>query len=304
MINILISTYNGEKYIKDQLKSIEEQTYPDYHVYIRDDGSKDGTVGRIKEYIETSEISERFSLSCGENLGFMGSFKELLMMASEGDYWAFCDQDDYWYPERLEKAFSWFEKQKKASSYDPQEPLLYYSQAEIANEDLSERKPYSLADFDYGFRNSFTVNIFFGFSMVINRALYERLIRADFSRLKYHDWFAAMIVTAFGRYHISESMDSAHRMHGDNTSAFFFLKKIPEGIRLLKGDDFYARNAREFYRLFGRELNREQRYWCRMFINDKYRFKVAFRKAFYPKRWNPQLKVEIIQRVLMLFGKI
>ena len=140
--------------------------------------------------------------------------------------------------------------------------------------------------------------------MVINRELYDRLIRADFDQIKYHDWFAAIIVSAFGKYVFSEEIEAVHRQHENNASPLYFLKKIPDGIRLLRGDDFYTRNAREFDRLFLSEMDDGQKEICTLFINEKYSLKTAVKKTFYPKRWNMSLSVEFILRALMLIGKI
>ena len=113
-----------------------------------------------------------------------------------------------------------------------------------------------------------------------------------------------MIVAAFGYYHLSHQMMAVHRQHEDNASPLFFFKKIPHGIRLLKGDMFYTRNAREFMRLFGEELSEKDRVILSWFCKEKYSFITACKKAFYPRRWNPQLPVEFVLRGLMLIGKI
>ena len=104
MVNILISTYNGEKYIIEQLESIEKQIYQEYHVYIRDDGSSDDTVSIIRKYIEKNNLKDKYSIFAEKNIGFSRSFQKLLEVTPKGDYWAFCDQDDYWYPEKLQNA--------------------------------------------------------------------------------------------------------------------------------------------------------------------------------------------------------
>lgn len=140
--------------------------------------------------------------------------------------------------------------------------------------------------------------------MVINRELYDRLICADFDRIKYHDWFAAIIVAAFGKYTLSDEIEAVHRQHDNNASPLYFFKKIPDGIRLLRGDYFYTRNAREFNRLFFPEMDDAQKEICALFINERYSLKIAVKKAFYPKRWNMSLSVELILRALMLIGKI
>lgn len=298
MVNILISTYNGEQYIKQQLDSIMNQTFQDFHIYIRDDGSTDATPEIIRKYMRDGEIENRISLCTEENIGFSASFFRLLQWADTGDYWAFCDQDDIWYPDKLTKAVVWMEKN------DPQIPLLYHNAFELGNFDLSEITPYTPGEFYYQFYNSITSNLFFGFAITINRTLYEMLIQANPQEIKYHDWFAAMITAAFGKYHLSEQVEAVHRQHKDNASPLFFLKKIPHGIRLLKGDLFYRRNAKEFERLYGERLSDRDRKILNWFTQDGYSLRLACKKAFYPHRWNPQIPVEIVLRMLMLIGKV
>lgn len=300
MVNVLLSTYNGEKYIKEQLDSIRMQSYRQYHVYIRDDGSTDNTISIILEYIDNLPPEEKmqFSFRMGENVGFCKSFFKLMKMAQEGDYWAFCDQDDKWLPDKLKHAIQWLDEIPK------EKPAFYHSGICLGNEDLSEKKPYPNPKFEYGFPNCFTSNIFFGFSMTINRGLYERILWANPDNIKYHDWFGAMIAATFGTYHMSQQVDSIHRMHETNSSPLFFFKKIPDGIRLLKGDTFYTKNAREFYRLFEGDLGENQKKQLALFLNHKYSFLQSLKKAFYPHRWNPKLPVELVVRGLMLIGKI
>jgi len=299
MINILISTYNGSNFIEKQLESIFRQTIQDFKVYIRDDGSTDDTVEVIRNYIEKHALQERIVLVIGDNIGFCKSFFELLKMSVDGEYWAFCDQDDVWYPDKLKLAVKWMEQQE-----EKQIPLLYHSGFELGNADMSKKTPYSPKPFHYQFYNSITSNIFFGFSITINKALYDKLILANPDMVKYHDWFAAMITAAFGKYHLSTQVEAIHRQHENNSSPLFFFKKIPHGVRLLKGDMFYTNNAKEFMRLFGNQLDKTNRDILSWFIEEKYSLKIACKKAFYSKRWNPQLLVELILRVLMLFGKL
>lgn len=310
MINILLSTYNGEKYIEEQLDSIRNQTYQDFHLYIRDDGSRDHTVDVVRRYIEQYAMDHYCTLVAGENVGFALSFRELLEMSQSGEYWAFCDQDDDWMPEKLQHAIEWLDTQEKSR------PAFFHSGVAIGNEDLSEQYmytiPYHVGAYRFQFMNMFASNVFFGFAMVINKALYTELIRADFRKVKYHDWFAAMIAETFGAWKVGECVDVVHRQHKQNASPFYFMKKIPDGLKLLRGDNFYTRNAREFKRLYTSKeiedasfsMTKEQASICDWFVNERYSLGTGMKKMFYPHRWNPQLKVECVLRILMLIGKI
>ena len=89
---ILLSAYNGEKYIREQIKSIINQTYSEIKIYVRDDGSKDQTPQILKEFADEGMIK----LYLGENIGFVKSFLWLVKNCENADYYAFADQDDVW----------------------------------------------------------------------------------------------------------------------------------------------------------------------------------------------------------------
>ena len=99
-VAVLLSTYNGEKYVGAQLHSILTQNYKNLVVVVRDDGSKDKTVKIVKEYMENND---NIKLVEGKNLGFIKSFFELLKL-EQADYYAFADQDDIWFPNKISLA--------------------------------------------------------------------------------------------------------------------------------------------------------------------------------------------------------
>ena len=94
-IDILLATYNGSKYLHEQLDSILSQSYENINVIIRDDGSSDNTVMIIKEYEQKDNRVKLLSDNLG-NLGFVRNFEEL-MKNSTSEYLMFSDQDDIWY---------------------------------------------------------------------------------------------------------------------------------------------------------------------------------------------------------------
>lgn len=104
MIDILLSTYNGERYLREQIDSILAQTYQDWQLIIRDDGSMDSTVDIVQEYIRS--YKDRITLlEKNGNKGAMESFGELLQV-STSDYFMFCDQDDVWLPDKVEQTLN------------------------------------------------------------------------------------------------------------------------------------------------------------------------------------------------------
>ena len=104
MIAILMSTYNGERYLREQIDSLLSQTNKDWILYIRDDGSTDGTVLIVKEY-EREYPYKIVLLEDGlGNLGSGCSFMQLLSSVNS-DYYMFCDQDDVWLSDKIEKTY-------------------------------------------------------------------------------------------------------------------------------------------------------------------------------------------------------
>ena len=99
-IDILLATYNGEKYIKEQIDSILNQTYKNIKLIISDDFSKDRTPEILREY---AEKDKRIILYIQEkNLGVVKNI-EFLLKKVESPYYMLADQDDYWMPEKVEK---------------------------------------------------------------------------------------------------------------------------------------------------------------------------------------------------------
>ena len=105
-IAVLMSTYNGEKYIEQQIKSILAQENVDVTLYIRDDGSFDNTVYCIKKFQD-----KNINIIIGDNKGPCNSFLELVNLVDDTyDYYAFSDQDDVWLPQKLKKSIDLIEK--------------------------------------------------------------------------------------------------------------------------------------------------------------------------------------------------
>ncbi|NLD21375.1 MAG: glycosyltransferase [Bacteroidales bacterium] len=98
-VSVVIATYNGEKYLKEQLDSIITQTYPIYEIIISDDQSTDGTMQVVEEYSNKYPYVKGFvkPIKNGLNENFMYGFSK-----ATGDYIAYCDQDDIWLPTKIE----------------------------------------------------------------------------------------------------------------------------------------------------------------------------------------------------------
>lgn len=295
-VNVLISTYNGEKYIREQIESIKNQTYPNIKIYVRDDGSTDGTIDILKEYKNSGEIE----LLIGENVRWGKSFMTLLEVADEGDYWAFCDQDDVWNQEKIQWAVEWFEQK------DNNKPLLFHSAYELTNEDMTEVTGiYTAPEYTFDFRRSLTDCLYQGFSIVLNQRLREMMLCGDKDVITSHDWWACLLVTKFGESYFDTRIASKHRRLKQSMSGGDLPSKIKWFIKTMKtGSSDIKGCAREFTRLYGNTLDGPDEKIVYEFAKENYSLSGALKKAFYPKRWRASLSSELSIRILMLIGKV
>lgn len=292
-VNIVISTYNGEKYIKEQLDSLLAQSYENIEIYVRDDGSSDQTM----QILETYKDKHGIHVYQGKNKGFAASFFDVLEYANEGDYWAFCDQDDIWYPNKIKLAVEWLDSQ------DQEMPLLYYSLSEMFDEkgSLGIQKPpkNSLC-----FRRAMTGTFGVGFSMVVNKRLRDEMLQSDPYRVHSHDWLAGAIALGFGVLHMEEVVCAKYRRLDTSVTKISFRKKVKWLCTSLKQDGDVRQRNIEFYKKYKEKLNSENEQWARVFGKPELSLKTQIKKVFYPKRWRPSMSSEIVMRCLMMLGKI
>lgn len=213
-ILILISTYNGEKYLKAQLDSLFSQSYQDFKLIVRDDASTDGT----KEILKTYDIE---LLPSSENLGVKKSFETLLKYAcknSDSKYFMFCDQDDVWNKDKIKKTF---EKMLELENlYGDNIPLLVHTDLEVVNEKL-ETLSSSMWKSEHINPRANTLNKLLmqntitGCTMMINRTLAMKSLSIS-SKAIMHDWWIGLIVGSFGKIGFIEESTMKYRQHGKN----------------------------------------------------------------------------------------
>ena len=214
MIDILLSTYNGEKYLKKQLDSLFSQSYQKFKLIARDDGSIDGTK-EILNFYDTELVSSN------ENLGVKKSFETLLKYAcenSDAKYFMFCDQDDVWNHDKIEKTF---EKMLELENlYGDNISLLVHTDLEVVNESL-ETLSSSMWRSEYINPKANTLNKLLmqntitGCTMMINRTLAMKSLSIS-SKAIMHDWWIGLIVGAFGKIGFIEESTIKYRQHGKN----------------------------------------------------------------------------------------
>lgn len=129
-VNVLLATYNGSKYIKEQICSILRQNYENIDIYIYDDGSSDNTLEIIDEIRNNNRTGKKIIMMHGGfHLGYPECFIYILKECAEADYYAFCDQDDVWLENKINRAVT------ELNMYNGI-PLLFYSAVNYCNKDL------------------------------------------------------------------------------------------------------------------------------------------------------------------------
>ena len=112
-IAILLATYNGAKYIREQLESLFQQSCNEFHLYVRDDGSSDDTMKIVGQFREMYPDRVTILKDSQKHRGAAKSFMYLLENV-DSEYYMFCDQDDIWLPEKIEKTFARMKEVEKA----------------------------------------------------------------------------------------------------------------------------------------------------------------------------------------------
>lgn len=209
-VNILLSTYNGEQFIVEQLDSLLNQTYFNISIHVRDDGSTDRTVDLIRTYLKNKSVS----LSIGDNIGVIQSFLELLgSIGSTGELFAFCDQDDVWKPEKISRAVEKIMNQPEPGK------VLYCTKLEYVDENL-KHLGYSLTPRITGFSNAVVENIATGCTVVFGEKIRQLLLSGNPDDMMMHDWWAYLVASAFGDIVYDDFPSIQYRQHGNTVTAW------------------------------------------------------------------------------------
>lgn len=270
-VQILLSTYNGEKYINEQLDSLLTQNYKNLSILVRDDGSKDSTVSILRSY---KNKYPQISIIEGENKGVIASFFELALQASEeAEYFAFCDQDDFWKPSKLSRAISLLEKE------DPITPLIYFSRLDIVDDNLNLLRPSQVPPRELGFKNALIQNVATGCTIVFNKKLLE-LFKGNLpaiEKVTMHDGWFYLLGSAFGRIIYDDESHILYRQHASNTlgMADNKIKSALVRYRNFKKSGMekpFTKQVQEFYRLFEDQLTNENKKLVEDFLNKRETF--------------------------------
>jgi glycosyltransferase involved in cell wall biosynthesis len=275
IIDILLATYNGERFIAEQMDSIFRQTYPHFRIIVRDDGSSDKTKDILKTYVAKYPGQIRILEDDGHNAGATQNFARLLQH-SNADYAGFCDQDDIWLPEKLEVSL---QKLKELEQGDLNRPCLVYSDMKLIDETgqvLHESvwKQLQLDPKHFRFNRLLVQNIPHGCTMLFNRAMKE-LVSPVPSAAMLHDHWMAIIASLLGAHTAIPEPLVLLRNHDQNVTRkkTTWTQKADRYLENILSDDAYEQmvqsrvgQAQAIRSRYGKQLSSAQLHTLDEFI--------------------------------------
>ena len=267
-VQVLLSTYNGERYLRPQLESLFAQDYPHLTVLARDDGSQDGTLMLLQEY---AARYPQVTVFTGENQGAARSFLHLVQRSSPtADYLAFCDQDDVWHHDKISRAVEWLRRCPSDM------PALYCSRVAIVDGRLQLLRYSDMPKKPLSFCNALVECCIWGCTVVINAAARQLLLREMPQFLCMHDCWVYLVVSAFGTVLHDEEPHILYRRHGTNTSMIPVQTSDRWRVQLRHfwqhgKQRLVTRQAEEFLRIYGSLVSPDYRQIVERFLNSRQR---------------------------------
>lgn len=259
-VEILLATYNGEKYLKDQIKSILNQTYQNWNLLIRDDGSTDNTLKIINDL--KNKYPDRVNIIEGGNrrLGACQNFHKLLK-CSKAKYILFCDQDDIWLKDKIE--ISMKKILELEMNYGKNYPILIHTNMKLLDRYNNIISNSFWADFSINPEKMyipeilFTQNIIFGCTILINESAKKVILPIPTDTVMHDEWISLKLVK-YGKIAYIDTPTILYRQHGHNTVGVkklgVFSTLIPNFISLLK-NGFFFKKLKITNNLLGYEIN-------------------------------------------------
>lgn len=210
-VNILMSTYNGERFLAEQIESILAQTFQDWNLLIRDDGSTDKTCDIISSFCEQDSRIRFINKDVKQNLGVIASFHAVLTEEA-ADYYFLCDQDDVWLPDKMQVCLD------EAVKHPQDLPVMVYMDLKVVDENLRVLNESMIRSQSHHANTQLvqelTENTVTGGVAMFNHAL-AQLWQGD-ETIIMHDWYLALLASALGKLIYIDQPGELYRQHGNN----------------------------------------------------------------------------------------
>lgn len=294
-------------YLKEQLDSLVDQSYKCIDVYVHDDGSIDATCDILKDYLGKNFNGIRFiHVDMDKGFGYPSCFISMLKVCENADYYAFCDQDDVWHPDKIERAVDHLEKVDMT-------PKLYYSAVNYCDKDLNFVRYSRYSDKGAGCKEKDIYSLLLGgeamgMTFCFDNTAKDILVRSTEFTDQFKDMFLKIACAACGIVLYDSEPGAEYRRHENavtnNTNPSSKLKRYLKEANTV----FFQNENYEHIRLIINYLLNTKG----LLVNDR-KFLELFsdvsplkqiKKVFYPRRYRKFLLDEIGYRFVMLIGKI
>lgn len=301
-VNIILAAYNGEKYIGEQIDSILNNSFTDWNLWIFDDGSSDGTGTIVNGYVlkHPNKINyicnasnKGLTLNFLEGLRYVADCKRKMPVNESSkmqEYYMFCDQDDVWMPDKIDKTYKRMLKLEHRYSSDT--VAAVFTDAEVVDEQLRMIYPsfFQSSKLDTKKRDLSHIlmeNKLIGCTVMVNEALVKKITILP-TKARYHDWWIALLAASFGQISYLPETTIHYRQHSNNMVGnqdfLGYVKKRLSSLQMQKEALHKTMiQADEFYGIYHKELperakillstfaHLEQYNWiCRRWIIIKY----------------------------------
>ena len=303
-VNILLSTYNGARFLQEQLDSLQSQNYPNIAIHIRDDGSTDSTFSLLQSY---KGNSSHLNLIKGENIGWKQSFLELVRNCEDepGDFYAFCDQDDIWKPGKVSRAVGRMQESPNPSR------TLYCSRSILVN---SELRPLRLSPIptQLNFENAICDSAVLGCTTVFGQEIKRLLLKGNCHDMIGHDWWSYLVAAAFGEVIYDIDPQVFYRVHGSNVSTprggvqrlKYETKKFIEWLAKGRKEVDFLTQAEKFIETYNDSIPAEKKRIAEEFLMMVKSNKLLFRLHYLlsSKVFHNNPIDDTFLRLMLLFG--
>lgn len=254
-VDILMATYNGGRYLRNQLLSLQQQTYEDWTLWIRDDGSTDNSLNIVSKFAESDDririVKEQAGQKLGPGRNFLG-----LTRCSTSDYVIFCDQDDIWFEKKLESLIDFAEK-----NFDENIPSLVYCDAHgysdaegvITINGIYRSHPRNLKEFLF-FNGGYQ-----GCSILFNKRLCTLAAEYRANYYYLHDDVVSLLAHTFGHVYFLPKKLMLWRQHTSNVTGkiidlrTYFRRALNKNLYVLSANHYKEKES--FYLAYKDDLN-------------------------------------------------
>lgn len=301
IVCVMMSTYNGEKWLGNQLDSVLKQKDVKIHLIIRDDGSTDNTISILNDYQNKYDNIDIYS---EENLGAEGSFYKLAKLgieSTEFEYYAFCDQDDIWMPDKLITAV------KRLSELDINEPNLYFSNLMMVQQDGKTKigKLLNANAISVNSNNALASIGTYGCTCVFNRVALEKFckIRKEHEYVFHDNWIYSICVFC-GQVVYDDDPHIYYRQTGENASGkkkngiYVWKQRIITAFNIGNDLHVYEAIADEMLFNFFDELNEDDQELLIEMCNYRNNFRF-YLKLIFTRR----MKTKSLSKNICIIGR-